>query len=320
MKSKFTTKEFVEAIEENSINLFITAASFEERCFVIPNHIKGISLNHIIFYNENEAEEIIENAHKIKSILGEPSDMIPLNSDSPIQNYIKIESLLKKYEVLRPNILIDSTTFTHETLLVLLKSLSLRKESLGAIQVAYVGASQYSSNSESDEDRWLSKGVSEIRTIIGYPGFTDPTAKNHLVILVGFESERTRRIIQEYEYEYVTLGFGDVKESIKSNHHKINFERHKKLMEEYPKAEQFVFCLTDPTKTKEQISQYLSQEKFKNMNTVIAPLNNKISTIGVGLAALEDENIQLAYAKPNIYNIKGYSVPSEDVYFSKLIL
>ena len=56
------------------------------------------------------------------------------------------------------------------------------------------------------------------------------------------------------------------------------------------------------------------------MNTVIAPLNTKISTIGADLAALENENIQLAYAKPNIYNVDGYSIPNEFIYLDKIVV
>lgn len=310
--------DFAIEVQKKSIDVFITSASFEERCFVIPNVMQNLANRFIVFYNSNEVSEIVSNAQKLKTVLGENCSTVPLNSDFPVKNYLSIASIIKEIENTRPNILIDSTTFTHESLLVLLKLLSLRKSLLGNIYLSYVGASQYSSNTEADEDRWLSKGVREIRTVIGYPGFTDPTAKNHLMILVGFESERTRRIIQEYEYEYVSLGFGDMKESIQSNHHKINYERHAKLMEEYPTSEKFIFCLTDPIKTKDQIISYLSQNRFKTMNTVIAPLNNKISTIGAGLAAIENENIQLAYAKPNIYNTTGYSVPSEDIYICPL--
>ena len=73
------------------------------------------------------------------------------------------------------------------------------KEYLGDIYVSYIGAKEYSVNEKNEDDKWLSKGIKEIRTVIGYPGFSDPTKDNHLLILFGFESDRTKRLINEFE-------------------------------------------------------------------------------------------------------------------------
>ncbi len=322
MTTKLHKDNFKDKVIQKSIDVFITSSSFEDRCFVIPRVMSGYPLKTaIVFLNNNESDKIIFNAEILSKEIGDVCELVPLDSDSPIKNYIIIETILRKItsKQTRPNLLIDSTTFTHESLLVLLKLVVLKKEHLGSIYFVYVGASEYSINSKSDDDKWLSKGVQKIRTVIGYPGFTDPTQKNHLMILFGFESERTKRLIEEFEYENISLGFADIDHSIQNNHQKINFERHQRLFVEYPKASKFTFSLTDPIEAKNQILQHLKNTRFKNLNTVIAPLNNKISTIGTGLAAIENENIQIAYAKPNIYNINGYSVPSDDVYFSELI-
>jgi hypothetical protein len=323
MTTKFHKDSFRDKIAQNSIDVFITSASFEDRCFVIPRVMSGYPLKTaIVFLNNNESNKIIKNAEMLSNEMGKVCELESLDSDSPINNYVIIETILRRItsNQIRPNLLIDSTTFTHESLLVLLKLVVLKKEQLGSIYFAYVGAIEYSTNSKSDDDKWLSKGVQKIRTVLGYPGLTDPTQKNHLMILFGFESERTKRLIEEYEYEYISLGFAEIDHSIQSNHQKINFERHQRLLVEYPKANKFIFSLTDPIEAKNQILEHLKSVRFKKLNTVIAPLNNKISTIGAGLAAIENENIQIAYAKPNIYNINGYSVPSEDVYLSELIL
>ena len=54
------------------------------------------------------------------------------------------------------------------------------------------------------------------------------------------------------------------------------------------------------------------------MNTVIAPMNNKISTVGAALAALKNPNIQISYAQADIYNVVGYSMPNDDYYLGEL--
>lgn len=320
MKKVYTYDEFSQQAKEDNIDVFISCSSFEERCFVIPKlALKFEPKSRFVFYNINEVVAIRTNAEKLYQLAEGNTELIELNSDDPIQNYLQIirlfDQIAAKYPD-KPNLAIDTTTFTHETLLVLLRILHLRKDNLGDIRVYYVGAKEYSTNMESEVDKWLSKGVDEIRTILGYPGFTDPTKENHLIILFGFEFERTRKIIEEYEFDVITLGFGD--EPIQDNHMKINCERHKRLLYEHPEAREFKFSLRDPIQTKKQLIEYINSEGLKGLNTVIAPLNNKLSTIGAGLAALENEDIQLAYAKASIYNTAGYSVPNDDIYYCKL--
>ncbi|MPM08893.1 hypothetical protein SDC9_55209 [bioreactor metagenome] len=320
MKNVYTYIEFQQHAKRDNISLFICCSSFEDRCFVIPRLVsKFKNTKRVVFFNSNEAESIKINANKLLNLAKKNTRLIELNSDKPISNYVNIIQLFDeiKYEFPnRPNITIDTTTFTHETLLVLFRILHLRKEDLGDIRICYVGAKEYSTNMKNETDKWLSKGVDEIRTILGYPGFTDPTKKNHLIILFGFEFERTKKIIEEYEFDVITLGFGD--EPIQDNHMKINCERHMRLLVEHPDAREFRFSLKNPIQTKIQLLQYINLEELNGYNTVIAPLNNKLSTLGAGLAAIENENIQLAYAKATIYNTEGYSVPNDDIYYSKI--
>ena len=314
----YTYNDFKGVIEDKKVSYFICSSSFEKRCTVIPNILSQSKIEKaFIFFNDNEVKDIILNAGKLNEKFSK-SELVNLNSNRPIFNYIKILEVINLItkSSSNKNILIDSTTFTHESLLVLLRLIELKKEDLGEIYVSYVGAKEYSTNKKDDEDKWLSKGVDEIRTIIGYPGFTDPTKKNHLIILFGFEMDRTKKLIDEYEYDIISLGFGDL--PIQNNHMKINCERHKRLLSVYPEAREFKFSLIDPYETRDQLIAYIEKDGFSSYNTVIAPLNNKVSTIGAGLAAISNENIQLAYAKASMYNTEGYSIPNEDIYLHKV--
>lgn len=303
-----------------NIRTFMTCSSFEERCFIIPQLLPiDQEIKKIFFYNTNEDKVIISNAERLVNE-NTNSEKIPLNSDDPIDNYTIIDSLLEKLntEKDKGNILIDITTFTHETLLILLKAIEINRELLNKVYIAYVGAGDYSYNLTDDGEKWLSKGIKTIRTVLGYPGLTDPSKKNHLMILFGFESERTKRIIEEYEFDKISLGFAKISESVQSNHYKINYARHKELLNEFPNASEFQFSLIDAAQTKKDILDYLKTNQLEDLNTVIAPLNTKISTLGAGLAAIENEKIQLAYAKPNIYNVNGYAKANEDIYLEMI--
>jgi hypothetical protein len=315
----FNFSDFRTNIKSSSIDVFLCSSSFENRCFVVPNQLKDLNLTQsYIFFNENEVKSIWSNAEILNDLLKTKNTLVALNSSDAILNYIKIikvlDEIFKAYE--NPRILIDTTTFTHETLLVLIRLLENKKNQVGDIFISYVGATDYSIKEEKDEDKWLSKGVDEIRTIIGYPGFTDPTKENHLIILFGFEYDRTIKIIEEYEYDSISLGFGD--QPIADKHMKINCERHKRLLVRHPEAKEFKFSLIDPLNTKNQLLEYIENEGLYGTNVVIAPMNNKVSTVGAGLAAISNQHIQLAYAKASLYNTEGYSSPSDNVYFFKI--
>ena len=233
-----------------------------------------------------------------------------------IQKYNKYFSSIfnRKLE----NIVLDITTFTHEGLLITLKYLKLYKEHYNNLHLVYVTAKEYSINESDIEKKWLSKGIKRINSVLGYPGNINPAKKNHLIILFGFEEERTFKLIQELDFDTISLGFGSSDDSIHYEHAKINQERHEVLFKIIPNADKFCFSLRDPLTAKQQISEHIA--KYPNYNTVIAPMNNKLSTVGAALVSFEHPEIQLCYAKPKEYNIEGYSSPSDECYLMKLEL
>lgn len=314
----YSYNNFSKSVNDLEISHFLCSSSFEKRCSIIPSLTVDMRIEKsFVFCNINEVQSIIDNAQILNKNLVK-SEIIDLNSDEPVYNYFQIMDTIDsiKESSLSKNILIDSTTFTHETLLVVLRLLQVNKENLGNIYMSYLGAKEYSTNKKNEEEKWLSKGVDEVRTIIGYPGFTDPTKQNHLMILFGFEFDRTMKLIEEYEFDIISLGFGN--QLNQNNHMNINISRHRKLIEIHPEAKEFSFSLSNPLDTKDQILNYINKNSLDDYNTVITPMNNKISTIGVGLAAMENENIQLAYAKASLYNTEGYSKPSEQIYLEKV--
>lgn len=299
------------------VDVIISSSSFEDRCFIIPKIFIKLDLKkRIIFSNRNEGEIVNKNANKLVNLDKEKSKKVEFNSNDPVSIYFQISKTVNEIlsNFTKPHIVVDVTTFTHESLLILLKYIQLKFDGFRKVTCLYVGAKEYSFNVKDDNDKWLSKGIIDIRTILGYPGLTDFTEKNHLVILFGFEFNRTRQIINEYEYDFISIGFANIDSSIQTNHQKINYERHCKIVSEYSNINEFNFSCVNPYDAKRQLLEYINKPQFKNLNTVIAPLNNKLSTIGAGLAAIENEKIQLAYAKPAIYNTYGYSIPNSDIY------
>lgn len=304
---------------QKKINIFISSSSFEDRCFAIANKISDINVKFNVVCRVIDFDsKIIENSELlIKKVNSKESIIIDLKISDPVFTFLKLaKSLISFFSDEPKQIAIDITTFTHEGLLIIFRILMNNKRECDKLYFCYNGASTYSCNEEERDNKWLTKGVKDVRSIIGYPGYSDPSNKNHLIILFGFERERTIRLIDEFEYDFVSLAFAKKEGSVSSEHQLINEERHNEILSLYSNASIFNITLTDPIKAKNEILNYVS--KFENHNIVLAPMNNKISTLGAGLAALENKSIQLCYLQANQYNLVGYSKSGEDFYISEI--
>jgi hypothetical protein len=210
--------------------------------------------------------------------------------------------------------IVDVTSMSHELLSILIAILHIQGH-LDGIQLCYTGAEKYSFNT-SESEMWLSKGVSSIRSVLGYPGEQLPSKPLHLVIPVGFEVERAIEIITAYEPAALSLGVGRRDQSVSPAHYEANlnfFNRLEDFVSEQERScatlAKFTFSCIDPLETKHDIANHLLQ--FPDFNTIICPLNTKISTVGIALLCIEHPAVQLCYAQPMEYNTQGYATASD---------
>lgn len=299
------------------IDLFICCASFEERSQSLARSIGPDRVGRaIICVNEDYAEPAKKSISALKDLYRSNHEILPLRTDAPLLAADRFSDVLNKTPF-EPagTIFVDITTFTHEQLLILIR---LLRNSMNPYKIlaGYTGASKYASDLP-DEDKWLSKGVDDIRSVLGYPGNLLPSRKLHLIVLAGFESERAGKLIEAYDPAIISLGVGEQSASISEQHHTTNAVFHKKLLEflqtmstVVSKVEQFQFSCVDPRNAKRAIIE--QAKKFPEHNTVLAPMNTKVSTLGAALAAFEEESLQVCYAHPSAYNTATYSLPGLD--------
>lgn len=205
--------------------------------------------------------------------------------------------------------LIDITTFRREELLILLRMLveSFRPDT--DCDLAYVEAADMSTE-------WLSRGTVGFRSVLGYSGNIAPSRSLHLVVMLGFEVQRARDIIDNYEPSQLTVGYGRSDASIRPAFHERNLTFFKALKSWYGREfSEFQFSLLDPLDAKAELADAIGTS---NRNVVIAPMNNKLSTIGAGLLAIENDTLQICYSLVSEYNQAEYSTPGTHVYLISL--
>lgn len=211
------------------------------------------------------------------------------------------------------NLLIDTTTFTHETLLILLRIVHLFRSSFDSVVCLYTGAGEYSPGYDA-ENTWLSKGCKDVRNVIGFPGIIRPKEKTNLIILAGFELERATKLIELVEPDFLILGNGIEPVNPNISDTMAFFQsKYDSWKAEYKVIEKvdFDFSCRDIQKTVETLSSIISGAP--NENYILVPLNTKLSTISTAIVALGNQKIQLCYAVPEVYNYGNYSTPDDKI-------
>ncbi|MCP1299409.1 hypothetical protein NK356_09545 [Chryseobacterium sp. S0630] len=295
----------------NNIDLFICSSGFETRSKSFPLALDVDRVkNGFIFHIDENYTVSYENLKELENRMPYLKT-IQHPKNNPLETYdIILEKLTGFYKDQNPheklNIIIDITTFTREVLLILLKALNnewyLNRSN---IQLVYTPAENYPCE-------WLTRGIRYIRSIFGYSGMILPSKKLMLVILNGFENERTEEIINSFEPNAILLGRPSYEESINeqlSNRGKANFDEIKQKYQSNIIGE-FEFSCMEIEKTI-KVVENLIKTHGEEYNIILSPLNNKISTIAVAFVALKNENIQICYASANQYNINEYSTPSD---------
>lgn len=289
---------------------FITCASFEERVLIIPYAFKVEQIRKAYIITTNATPQIRENSNKLNVFFenkGVVKQVIKNDPFSYIQCFSSVinEIVQEQYKTLY----IDITTFTHEMLLILLKVIDKKKDLFDNIEFLYIGASEYSVG-DIKEKKWLSKGCKDIRNILGYPGFLVPKRQTCLIILVGFEHERATALINEMEPDRILLGCGQIEcEQVLSENHIEPMcyfrDLYGSLFASRDNIQSFDFSVKDVESTIDTIKKQI--EITKEYDHILVPLNTKMSTLAVGLLALENASIQVCYAEPEMYNNENYS-------------
>ena len=314
--------ELNSALSGAPIDVFICSASFEDRCMSITDNLGTAQIEKsIVAYNANFQSLVQSNLTYLSEKLNERTAQhqtveLALYTSKPIRTADQIaREVGAAVRAGAHRFVIDTTTFTRESLLVLVRFLKQSLKTSDSVQFLYAPAKEYSTGDEY-KNKWLSKGIREVRSVLGYPGDFLPSRRNHLIILVGFEDDRAISLIRECEPALISLGLGDSAEASTGPHQSTNEHRFARLKSSLDSASDFVFKGYDAEATRKILKERV--RAAPDLNTIIAPMNTKISTLAAAALALENESIQICYAQANIYNYSRYSSPNDNFYLFRL--
>jgi hypothetical protein len=310
--------EIKDKLAGKPIDVFICSASYESRCISVASSIDRSSVAAaVVAMNDSYREAMQSQFMQLCGLFSDKCKRLHLSSDNPIRSADHmaevIGGLLRVDSAQR--ILVDITTLTRESLLMLMRFLQSNVAAGSTVEFVYNRAKEYSVG-DPTRDKWLSRGIRDVRSVLGFPGELRPSRRTHLILLVGFEDERALSLIRQCEPFRVSLGLADETEPATQPHQATNVARFSRLKSILDRVEEFQFKGYDAEATAGILQEQIA--KAPDLNTIIAPMNTKISTVGAASLALRDAAIQLCYAQPNTYNFPNYSAPDDDYYLFQL--
>jgi len=287
-------------------SVFIASASYEDRSLSILNSIADeINFDYRLVSLSIPHKKLMQ--HNLDIFERQEFSVIEIDNGDQVQTFSNFFTKLTEIINTNPNssFLIDITTFTRQTLLILFRILRNLLTSKNQVQYVYAHAKEYSIGLPYKE-KWLTRGILEVNSVFGYSGIIRPSRPYHLVVLMGFETERASSLITAYEPSKITLGYAKKEDSLSEENFELNKQKVEELLIEFPNIESFEFSCMNILNCKEEILDQVNKHKAHNI--IISPMNNKISTLSCALAAFDNNEIQIATAIAAIYNYENYSL------------
>lgn len=299
-------------------DVFVGFASFEKRSFSLSKKIDSNKISKVYIirnYKSAENKLILKNLIEFEKKFGSKMEYIEVDFDKPLLSadnlktiFIFLQSKEKKVKVL-----LDISTFTHEMLLMFLCILRSWKNQV-ELTCVYANTLDYSVE-ETVENKWLSRGLRDVRTVLGFPGDNLPSQKTHLLLIVGYEYERAYNIINVIEPNSLSLGYVEAEETSTEKNKDAN-SHYLRLIEEmaisYDAIDRFTISCRNVEKTIKELNKIIDFHKGENI--VIVPLNNKVSTIAVAVTVFKNPEVQICYGQPVFYNEESYSIPGNEFF------
>ena len=302
--------DLMQTVGEDVVDVFLGSASFESRCLSVVENLDVSRVDRaIVGCSAKHIGAVQRNFDIMEGMFGGKGIRLDLYADDPVGSFRNMGQVFDGlFENQPKRVVMDITTFTREALLMLLLFLHRNMRSQDSLELLYVPAMDYSVGEEGSR-KWLSKGISEVRSVLGFPGEMKPSRPTHMIVMAGFEFERAVEMVNICEPSFVSIGFGDRTEDATAYHQDLNEEVVERLSRAFGEVDSFTFRAYDIGGSRIDLANQI--RRHADCNVVVAPMHTKISTVGAALLAIDDDRVQLCYAPAKIYNVEGYSVASE---------
>lgn len=282
---------------DGNFDYLIICVGFEERSLGVLQRSRQAKFKKaflLSYKNNPENPSDQENLRKAKQYLSR-SEVQELTADStnPIHTVAEIVGMVKQTGLEPPRVAIDISAMSKHVLLLLMKSLKLH-DLLKYTTIFYTEPQRY----VIDEDIPLSVGTKNIGVVPTFEGVHDPARDLLLILILGYEGDRSFAIWNKLEPEKCILVIADppFQESWKGKTEKLNGPIVKAVgqsMIRYSSAR-------DPIAVSKTLKNIVAEfQKERPMNCMIVPMGTKPQSLGAFYYYCESYSYPtLIYAEP----------------------
>ena len=288
-------------------NTLIAAASFEKRStYWVRDFLDSGGKPETVFLADviEHGDEYAENLDFMRKLGVKNVDQLDRFSTESLWRWAV--RVIERVSILRGDLTIDITCMPRELLGMLLFAVSVKRQCFSTVSVAYVSAPEggYATQNERlpKSERWLSKGVASVRSIVGYPGAFRSERPCHLVILAGHEQKRILQLVEYVEPRRLTISEELENSSTVLGAREItrNVVLDLKRSIQVPEIGEIEFSSSSIDEVYSSLMDSRLGESDENV--ALAAMNTKLSFVGAALFALSNRAIRMMYAVPREYN------------------
>jgi len=277
-------------------NTMIAVLGWEDRFFEgIKSDINSYSINRVMLLRYQECDDLTKNARNLIEKLCIANnielDYLEISDLNPVQKWKVFDKHFSNLDNVGQNVLLEISTMPRDTIWSLLYFLNPLDISIDYI---YHSPKSYSSD-------WLTKEPGKPRLLFKHSGITRLGLPTALIILTGFEIERTKQLVHFFEPKLTYLG---VQKGNQFDNEKRNAENHESI-KGFTETKEFELDAYSEDNGYSSIKKQIDELKV-DYNVIVASLGPKPTSLAMYRAFLDNPEIALAYVPAKEFN-KEYS-------------
>lgn len=279
-------------------HILFMGLSWEDRCFLgLKEDYKRFNQTAkvIVFANKWSVDDDSVNKERIIGLCskkGVQVEFVLLNYNDPISSWKNISTVIDQHSDSLKKPVIDITTLPREISWLLFYF--IRKHT-SRISYLYHSPKDYSSD-------WISKEPEAPRLLLKHSGISDLNKSTAILLITGFDSVRTRKLVEYYEPKMVLLG-------IQTGSSFNNKTRNSKgIHSESIRAQTNVQTFSIDAFSKDHGLSTINQKlkALNNFNVIACSQGPKLSLVSLYRSYLSNPEIALCYVPSRLYN-RDYS-------------
>lgn len=281
-------------MDKKEYNTLVAVLGWEERFYKgIKSDLQNYSFHQLILLRYKECDDLtVKSRELVKEICDENKidlKYLEISDLDTVEKWKLFDEYFSNKDNVGEKVLLEISTMPRDTIWSLLYFLNPLD-----ISIDYIYHTPKSYNTD-----WLTKEPGKPRLLFKHSGISKLGTQTALIILTGFEIERTKQLVNFFEPKLTYLG---LQKGNQFNNEKRNAGNHASI-KGYTETKEFELDAYADDNGYSSIKAQIDELKDK-YNVIVASLGPKPTSIAMYKAFLDNPDIALAYVPAKEFNVE----------------